>query len=120
MGSFFFVSKQFIACPQLQLYSEPFSSPTCDIPEIISNKRVLDIPYFTDMTGIKLSYNEMHIIVVGSLAAFVAPFGGFVASGYKRAYKVKDFGKIIPGHGGVIDRLDCIAFMGLLLGIYIS
>ncbi|EOD20398.1 phosphatidate cytidylyltransferase [Emiliania huxleyi CCMP1516] len=39
-----------------------------------------------------------------AFASLVAPFGGFFASGIKRAYKIKDFSAIIPGHGGVFDR----------------
>jgi CDP-diglyceride synthetase len=37
----------------------------------------------------------------------VAPFGGFFASGFKRAFNIKDFGHSIPGHGGMTDRMDC-------------
>ena len=37
----------------------------------------------------------------------VTPFGGFFASGLKRAAQVKDFGDVIPGHGGLTDRFDC-------------
>jgi len=33
--------------------------------------------------------------------------GGFCASGFKRAFRMKDFGDTIPGHGGVTDRFDC-------------
>ncbi|KAL5019212.1 hypothetical protein ScPMuIL_004934 [Solemya velum] len=33
------------------------------------------------------------------------PFGGFFASGFKRAFKIKDFGDTIPGHGGIMDGL---------------
>lgn len=40
-------------------------------------------------------------------ASFIAPFGGFFASGFKRGFKIKDFGDSIPGHGGVTDRFDC-------------
>ena len=40
-------------------------------------------------------------------ASLVAPFGGFFASGFKRAFNVKDFGDSIPGHGGMTDRMDC-------------
>lgn len=40
-------------------------------------------------------------------ASVIAPFGGFFASGFKRGFKIKDFGDSIPGHGGMTDRMDC-------------
>ena len=40
-------------------------------------------------------------------ASIIAPFGGFFASGFKRGFKIKDFGDSIPGHGGMTDRMDC-------------
>ena len=40
-------------------------------------------------------------------ASLVAPFGGFFASGFKRAFNIKDFGHSIHGHGGMTDRMDC-------------
>jgi phosphatidate cytidylyltransferase len=40
----------------------------------------------------------------------VGPFAGFLASGIKRAYDIKDFGNVFPGHGGWVDRFDCQAF----------
>lgn len=49
------------------------------------------------------------LLVVG----VVAPFGGFFASAIKRAYDAKDFDTFIPGHGGLMDRLDCQFIMGL-------
>ena len=47
-----------------------------------------------------------------------APFGGFFASGIKRAYNLDDFASIIPGHGGVYDRVDCQLIMGLATQTY--
>lgn len=51
-------------------------------------------------------------------ASLIAPFGGFFASGVKRAFKIKDFGQSIPGHGGMTDRMDCQFLMGLFAYIY--
>lgn len=45
--------------------------------------------------------------MMSCFASLVAPFGGFFASGFKRAFDIKDFGDSIPGHGGMTDRMDC-------------
>ncbi len=45
-------------------------------------------------------------VVVGFLVSVFAPFGDLVESQLKRTFGVKDSGNIIPGHGGILDRLD--------------
>jgi len=50
---------------------------------------------------------QLHSLVMAAFASLVAPFGGFFASGFKRAFDIKDFGDSIPGHGGLTDRFDC-------------
>lgn len=45
-------------------------------------------------------------IVVGFLVSVFAPLGDLVESQLKRTFAVKDSGNIIPGHGGILDRLD--------------
>jgi phosphatidate cytidylyltransferase len=61
---------------------------------------------------------QMHSIVLALVAALLAPFGGFLASAIKRAYGVKDFASIIPGHGGVMDRMDCQLIMALYTWVH--
>jgi phosphatidate cytidylyltransferase len=55
---------------------------------------------------------QIHTLNLALFASFVAPFGGFLASAIKRAYGIKDFDSLIPGHGGVMDRFDCQLLMG--------
>lgn len=61
---------------------------------------------------------QIHAVVLGMFASLVAPFGGYLASGIKRAYGVKDFDSIIPGHGGVMDRMDCQLIMALYTWVH--
>lgn len=61
---------------------------------------------------------QLHGIVMACFASLVAPFGGFFASAVKRAFKIKDFGDSIPGHGGLTDRMDCQFLMGLFAYMY--
>ncbi|KDP39197.1 hypothetical protein JCGZ_00954 [Jatropha curcas] len=61
---------------------------------------------------------QWHALCLGLFASIIAPFGGFFASGFKRAFKIKDFGDSIPGHGGFTDRMDCQMIMAVFAYIY--
>ncbi|CDO99160.1 unnamed protein product [Coffea canephora] len=61
---------------------------------------------------------QLHALCLGLFASIIAPFGGFFASGFKRAFKIKDFGDSIPGHGGITDRMDCQMVMAVFAYIY--
>ncbi|KAL7213669.1 hypothetical protein ACSBR2_016237 [Camellia fascicularis] len=61
---------------------------------------------------------QWHAMWLGLFASIIAPFGGFFASGFKRAFNIKDFGDSIPGHGGMTDRMDCQMVMAVFAYIY--
>ena len=61
-----------------------------------------------------------HSLSLSLFGAIIGPFGGFFASGFKRAFKIKDFGDIIPGHGGIVDRFDCQYLMAVFVHVYIA
>jgi phosphatidate cytidylyltransferase len=52
----------------------------------------------------------MEWIPLGLLMAVFGPLGDLSKSMLKRAYHVKDAGRILPGHGGILDRIDAILF----------
>lgn len=64
------------------------------------------------MTIIYLSYFNFssigYDIIIGILASIFAQAGDLIASRIKRDTGIKDFGKLIPGHGGVLDRFDSV------------
>nr|CAG4636110.1 EOG090X04NQ [Eubosmina coregoni]SVE69748.1 EOG090X04NQ [Eubosmina coregoni] len=62
----------------------------------------------------------LHSLSMSMFSSVIGPFGGFFASGFKRAFKIKDFGDIIPGHGGIMDRFDCQYLMATFVNVYIS
>ena len=63
----------------------------------------------------------MQAALLGAVGAIVSMVGDLAASAIKRDHDIKDYGKLIPGHGGIMDRFDSvivtapIIFMGIVL-----
>ncbi len=66
-----------------------------------------DVPYIFMMAG---------ICAAGALISMV---GDLAASAVKRNYEIKDYGKLIPGHGGILDRFDSVIFTAPII-FYLS
>src|SRR5579859_4489141 len=67
-----------------------------------------------------LGVSPWHAIALGILVGFSAQMGDLVESQMKRIAEVKDSSHLIPGHGGVLDRLDSILFPPIFVFFYVS
>ena len=72
------------------------------------------------LTFINTEASIFYIILISMALSLIAEFGDFVFSSSKRRYGIKDYGKIMPGHGGVLDRLDSILFAILAFAYFVS
>lgn len=69
------------------------------------------------MSGV-LGLSPLHAIALGLLVGVSAELGDLVESQMKRIAEVKDSSHLIPGHGGVLDRIDSILFPPILVYLY--
>jgi phosphatidate cytidylyltransferase len=114
----------YVTCPVENLTTSSLSINNCS-PNLIYISRQIEIPTplpdllrtflpFAPWKSFALAPVQLHALVLAAFASLVAPFGGFFASGFKRAFNIKDFGDSIPGHGGLTDRFDCQVSLSFL------
>lgn len=60
-----------------------------------------------------------HILILATICAVSGLLGDLFESAFKRDLRMKDFGKVLPGHGGVLDRIDSILVSAPLAYYYI-
>ena len=66
-----------------------------------------------------LPESGLNWLVLSLIVAVCAPLGDIVESKLKRCFNAKDSGKLIPGHGGFLDRLDSFIFVTPMVYLYI-
>lgn len=111
----------YMICPAENLSTHLYNFPHCDLNPIYI-PQVYQLPAnIVELTGhglITFKPFYFHAAILATFASLIAPFGGFFASGLKRAFGIKDFGDTIPGHGGITDRFDCQFLMGSFTYLY--
>lgn len=114
---------QYFVCP-VEYNSESNSfSTSCEPPEIFKIHDYAVPSFLQSILGwktVKMYPFQFHSIALSTFGSLIGPFGGFFASGFKRAFKIKDFADTIPGHGGIMDRFDCQYLMATFVHVYIA
>lgn len=76
--------------------------------------------YAASFWGVKMQVNFVALAIITPFLSAISVVGDLCASAIKRQIGIKDFGKIMPGHGGVVDRFDSVFFVvPLVLNIFV-
>lgn len=79
---------------------------------------------FAILTGIVISkysvlFSTINWIIIAAIISVFGTYGDLIESKFKRLANVKDSGTIMPGHGGLLDRLDSLFFLAPFVYLYI-
>ena len=61
-------------------------------------------------SAVEVPHLIIYCVIISAVGAAISEIGDLAASAIKRNHDIKDYGKLIPGHGGVMDRFDSVIF----------
>lgn len=91
-------------------------------PEILGESYIFENYHLVPSENVenRVPWSCFHAFIIAGFISIFGPFGGFFASAIKRGYGIEDFGTYFPGHGGVIDRFDCVILTNTFIYFYLK
>lgn len=120
VGAYFMGS--FIGKHQLCPHISPKKTIEGAIGGIISNiglMMLLGFLYNIIFFGLHLTLSYLALAIIGGIASILSMVGDLSFSIIKRIYHIKDFGNLIPGHGGMLDRIDSVIVVGPFIYLFL-
>ncbi len=81
---------------------------------LFSYQNWLHVPMLSDSSAL----NIVHYLVIGLVGSVFTQLGDMIASYIKRQCEIKDFSNLLPGHGGIMDRIDGIMLNAVFVYVY--
>ena len=119
-------------CDVFAYFTGSFFGRTKLLPEVSPKKTVegavggalgagIGFLVFSILVGTKIgNVHPVGLFFAGIFTAVSGQVGDLVASAIKRQYGIKDYGKIMPGHGGAMDRFDSVLFVAPIMYFYLQ
>lgn len=84
---------------------------------LIFNDKIVEIQNSIPDSA-RFSYPYLHFAIIGFIGAILTEVGDLFESFIKRRVGIKDMGKIMPGHGGIMDRIDGMSFASVAIFLW--
>ena len=81
------------------------------IAGVVGSTAVMLLYTFICNNFIGMNFNYFYILLISIVLSLVGQLGDLAASSIKRYSGIKDFSNLIPGHGGILDRMDSVLFI---------
>ena len=72
------------------------------------------------ISKLNAEFTTLNWLIIAVIVSFIGTIGDLVESKFKRQANIKDSGNIMPGHGGILDRLDSLLFVAPFVYLYIN